>query len=66
MVDSMPAGGAQGGGMPMMGGTSSSGIFSEIMPGQGETLISSAITENYDVVMLTLVPSSRRCGGRRK
>jgi len=50
MVDSMPAGGSQGGGMPMMGGTSSSGIFSEIMPGQGETLISSAITENYDVV----------------
>ena len=50
MVDSMPTGGSQGGGVQMMGGTSSTGIFSEIMPGQGETLISSAITENYDVV----------------
>ena len=50
MVDAMPTGGAQGGGAPMMGGSSNSGIFSEIMPGQNETLISPAITENYDVV----------------
>ena len=50
MVDSMPTGGgSMMGGASMMGG-SSKGIFSEIMPGQNDTLISNAVNENYDVV----------------
>ncbi len=43
------AAGGMGGGMGMMMGSSSSNNFEELMPG-GDTLISSAVTENYEIV----------------
>ena len=51
MVSAMPTGGGSSmmSGSSMMGG-SSAGLFGEIMPGQNEALISTAITDNYDVV----------------